>query len=79
MEVVINGKSEAGDFSTVEQMLRERGLDPYLVVVELNGKILQNRNMPPKNCRMAIQWKLYSSSPEVKRGRSIYCWRSGFE
>ena len=43
MEVVINGKSEAGDFSTVEQMLRERGLDPYLVVVELNGKILQKQ------------------------------------
>lgn len=40
MEVVINGKSEAGDFSTVQQMLVERGLDPYLVVVELNGKIL---------------------------------------
>ena len=35
MEVVINGKSEAGDFSTVEQMLRERGLDPYLVEPQL--------------------------------------------
>ncbi|MFG6374671.1 MAG: sulfur carrier protein ThiS [Desulfovibrio sp.] len=48
MEVVINGKSEAGDFSTVEQMLRERGLDPYLVVVELNGKILQKQEYATK-------------------------------
>lgn len=48
MEVVINGNSEAGDFSTVEQMLGERGLDPSLVVVELNGKILQKQEYATK-------------------------------
>lgn len=40
MEIIINGSSEAGDFSTIAQMLEERGLDPKLVVVELNGNIL---------------------------------------
>ncbi len=40
MEVIINGNNEAGDFSTVIELLNRRGLDPKLVVVELNGKIL---------------------------------------
>lgn len=40
MEVVINGSSRAGDFATVAQLLDQDGLDPKLVVVELNGKIL---------------------------------------
>lgn len=40
MEVVINGSSEAGDFSTVQELLKKEDLDPKLVVVELNGKII---------------------------------------
>lgn len=40
MEVVINGATEAGDFSTVADLLKKQGLDPKLVVVELNGQIL---------------------------------------
>lgn len=40
MEVTINGQTEAGDYGTVAQLLTERGLDPKLVVVEVNGQIL---------------------------------------
>lgn len=40
MNIIINGNSEAGDYSTVRQLLDERALDPKLVVVELNGEIL---------------------------------------
>lgn len=40
MEVIINGASEAGDYSTIRELLDRQGLDPRLVVVELNGKIL---------------------------------------
>lgn len=40
MEIIINGESEAGDYSTVAELLTSRDLDPKLVVVELNGKIL---------------------------------------
>lgn len=40
MEIVINGKSDAGDFSTVEELLRARSLEPATLVVELNGKII---------------------------------------
>lgn len=40
MEVVINGKNETGDYTTVGDLLRLRTLDPRAVVVELNRKIL---------------------------------------
>lgn len=40
MEIIINGHSEAGDFSTVAELLAREDLDPKLVVVELNGQIL---------------------------------------
>lgn len=40
MEIVINGKSDAGDFSTVAELLAARDLEPATLVVELNGKII---------------------------------------
>ncbi len=40
MEVTINGSTEAGDYSTISELLARQGLDPKLVVVELNGKIV---------------------------------------
>lgn len=40
MEIIINGKNEAGDFATVQALLEARNLDPKVVVVELNGGIL---------------------------------------
>lgn len=40
MDVTINGSTESGDYSTVSELLKRQGLDPKLVVVELNGKIL---------------------------------------
>lgn len=40
MEVIINGNSETGDYSSVLELLQRNSLDPHLVVVELNGKIL---------------------------------------
>lgn len=40
MEVIVNGENLAGDYSTVTELLAKQGLDPKLVVVELNGKIL---------------------------------------
>lgn len=40
MELIINGQSERGDFSSVLDLLHARGLDPKLVVVELNGAVL---------------------------------------
>ena len=43
MEIVINGKQEAGNYSTVADLLSKRGLDPKQIIVELNGAIL------PKN------------------------------
>lgn len=40
MEIVVNGNSVAVERGTVAGLLAERDLDPKLVVVELNGKIL---------------------------------------
>lgn len=40
MKVVINGKSEVGDYTTVGELLKLQDLDPRVVVVELNRKIL---------------------------------------
>lgn len=40
MELIINGKSESGDFSTMADLLKSRELNAARVVVELNGKIL---------------------------------------
>jgi len=42
MQVTANGRPyEAGEGTTVEGFIRERGLDPALVVVELNGEALE--------------------------------------
>lgn len=40
MEIVINGTTESGDFSTVQEVLEKRDISLKTVVVELNGKIL---------------------------------------
>ncbi|MBD5640805.1 MAG: sulfur carrier protein ThiS [Desulfovibrio sp.] len=40
MNITINGSTEAGDYSTVAELLASQGLDPKLVVVELNCKIV---------------------------------------
>ena len=40
MQLMINGQSESGNFSTVLNLLQERELAPERVVVELNGEIL---------------------------------------
>lgn len=40
MELLINGNREAGDFSTVTELLSRQDLDPKQVLVELNGIIL---------------------------------------
>lgn len=40
MELIINGKREAGDFPTVLALLDARGHAPKAVVVELNGAIV---------------------------------------
>lgn len=40
MEVIINGNNEIGDYANVSELLASSGLDPKLVVVELNGKIV---------------------------------------
>lgn len=40
MEVIINGKTSAGDFSNINDLLNKEELDPKLVVVEVNGKIV---------------------------------------
>jgi thiamine biosynthesis protein ThiS len=42
MEVTANGKRyDVGEDTTVERFIRMRGLDPQLVVVELNGEALE--------------------------------------
>lgn len=40
MQIIINGSSAAADYSSIEEMLSKEDLDPKLVVVELNGKII---------------------------------------
>lgn len=40
MNVIINGSTEAGDYTTIADLLARQSLDPRLVVVELNGKIV---------------------------------------
>lgn len=40
MEVIINGKNLSADFKDVNDLLAREDLDPKLVVVELNGKVL---------------------------------------
>lgn len=40
MDIVINGKSSSADFKDVNDLLAREDLDPKLVVVELNGRIL---------------------------------------
>lgn len=44
MDIIINGATRAGDFSTVSDLLDSEDLDPKLVVVELNGEILPESN-----------------------------------
>lgn len=44
MDIIVNGQSEAGDYDSVLELLRQRDLDPNTVVVELNGKILPVEN-----------------------------------
>jgi thiamine biosynthesis protein ThiS len=42
VEVIANGKPyEIGDDTTVDGFIRLRGLDPQLVVAELNGEALE--------------------------------------
>lgn len=44
MQVIANGKPyEVEGDTTVEGFIRLRGLDPQLVVVELNGEALERR------------------------------------
>ena len=40
MDIVINGKSSSADFKDINDLLAREDLDPKLVVVELNGRIL---------------------------------------
>lgn len=40
MNITINGNSEAGDFANVQEILQKMDIDPAVVVVELNGKIV---------------------------------------
>lgn len=40
MDIIINGKSSSADFKDVNDLLTREDLDPKLVVVELNGRIL---------------------------------------
>lgn len=51
MEIIINGNSRAGDFADVNDLLAREDLDPKLVVVELNGRILpkEDYTQPLKN------------------------------
>jgi thiamine biosynthesis protein ThiS len=45
MRVTANGRSfDIGDGTTVDGFIRLRGLDPALVVVELNGEALERAN-----------------------------------
>lgn len=40
MEIIINGATKAGNFSTVRDVLEKQDINPDTVVVELNGAIL---------------------------------------
>ena len=44
MEIIINGKNSAGNFKNIDDLLTKEDLDPKLVVVELNGKILSKED-----------------------------------
>jgi thiamine biosynthesis protein ThiS len=41
MTITVNDKPYTSDEETIEGFLRERGFEPRLIVVELNGEILQ--------------------------------------
>lgn len=51
MEIIINGKTAAGEFSNIQDLLNKEELDPKLVVVEVNGNII------PKTEYSALQLK----------------------
>lgn len=40
MEIVVNGKNEVGEYSTVADLLYKQDLEPRQVLVELNGAIV---------------------------------------
>lgn len=40
VEIIVNGANRSGNFKDVAELLKEESLDPKLVVVEVNGKIL---------------------------------------
>jgi sulfur carrier protein len=44
MTITVNDKPYTTDQCTIEGFLRERGFEPRLIVVELNGEILQRVN-----------------------------------
>lgn len=51
MDIIVNGDNAAGDFSNIHELLQKEDLDPKLVVVELNGKVLpkEDYNQPLKD------------------------------
>lgn len=51
MDIIINGKTSAGDFTNINDLLNTEELDPKLVVVEVNGNIV------PKAEYAALQLK----------------------
>ena len=47
MDVVVNGRNEGvDDGTTVDRLIRSRGLDPRFVIVELNGEPLERDRYP---------------------------------
>jgi sulfur carrier protein len=45
MRVVINGKAEELPGGTVLEILKAKGVDPHMVAVELNAKILEREEL----------------------------------
>lgn len=51
MEVIVNGDTEFGDYSTISDLLNKREILPTTVVVELNGKIVPAADFDKTNLK----------------------------
>ncbi|UCE62911.1 MAG: sulfur carrier protein ThiS [Nitrospirota bacterium] len=45
MEIMINGKNETTDASTILEVLKDKEIDPHLVAVELNTQIIEQEQL----------------------------------
>ncbi|MFO7942040.1 MAG: sulfur carrier protein ThiS [Bacillota bacterium] len=60
MEIIINGKKEETEARTINDIVEKRKLDKSGLVIEHNGKILQQDNWPERKIQNGDKLELLS-------------------